>query len=107
MKTRSVGGSEAGGTGAGHFACWGLPPALLTHWVSPESRGVILGISRFMVDLGFILGSWTVSLALEGGGFRVAAWTVATLTGASTLAFFGLRGHSAPAIKRAGADVSD
>ncbi len=76
------------------FACWGLPPALLTDLVSPESRGMILGVYRFMVDFGFILGPWSVSVVLEGGGFRMAAWTIASLTGASTLAFLGLRGQS-------------
>ncbi len=86
------------------FACWGLPPALLTDWVSPDSRGMILGVYRFMVDLGFILGPWTVSLVLEGGGFRIAAWGVAGLTGASALAFLGLRGHSIPAGKATAPD---
>jgi MFS family permease len=75
------------------FACWALPPAVLTDWVSSGSRGVILGLYRFMVDLGFILGPWSLSVALEQGGFRVAAWTVAAVTGAGALAFFGLRRH--------------
>lgn len=89
------------------FACWGLPPALLTDWVSPGSRGVILGLYRFMVDLGFILGPWSVSLALEGGGFRLAAWMVAGLTGASALAFLGLRKRPAPAFQEAQAGVGE
>ncbi len=89
------------------FACWGLPPALLTDWVSPGSRGVILGLYRFMVDLGFILGPLSVSVALEGGGFRIAAWMVAGLTGASALAFFGLRKRPALALQEAQADVGE
>jgi len=77
-------------TGVG-FACWGLPPALLTDWVPSASRGMVLGLYRFMIDLGFILGPWTVSVVLEGGGFRPAAWMVAGLTGAILLAFLGFR----------------
>ncbi len=93
-------------TGVG-FACFGLPPALLTDWVSSGSRGVILGLYRFMVDLGFILGPLSVSVALEGGGFRIAAWMVAGLTGASALAFFGLRKRPALALQEAQADVGE
>jgi len=77
-------------TGVG-FACWGLPPALLTDWVPSGSRGMVLGLYRFMIDLGFVLGPWSVSVALEGGGFQVGAWVVAGVTGASLLTFFGLR----------------
>ena len=92
-------------TGVG-FACWGLPPALLTDWVPSGSRGMVLGLYRFMIDLGFILGPWSVSVVLEGGGFRMAAWMVAGLTGASLLAFFGLRMPPASAIQdvKAGSD---
>jgi MFS family permease len=89
------------------FACWALPPAILTDWVSSGSRGVILGLYRFMVDLGFILGPWSVTLALERGGFRVAAWTVAAVTGASALAFFGLRRHHAPTMAEPEAGVGE
>jgi len=77
-------------TGMG-FACWGLPPALLTDWVPDASRGMILGLYRFMIDLGYIVGPWSVSAVLESGGFRAAAWMVAAMTGGSLLAFFGLR----------------
>ncbi len=90
--------------GAG-FACWGLPPALLTDWVSSGSQGLILGLYRLMIDLGFILGPWSVSVALESGGFRIAAWLVSGLTGASLLTFFGLRQRSASAIPEANVDV--
>jgi MFS transporter, DHA1 family, multidrug resistance protein len=93
-------------TGVG-FACWGLPPALLTDWVSSGSRGMILGVYRFMIDLGFILGPWSVSVVLEGGGFRVAAWMVAVLTGASLLPFFGLRTSAASAVHGAPADPNE
>ena len=77
-------------TGMG-FACWGLPPALLTDFVPDASRGMILGLYRFMIDLGYIVGPWSVSAVLESGGFRAAAWMVAAMTGGSLLAFFGLR----------------
>ena len=85
-------------TGVG-FACWGLPPALLTDWVPSGSQGMVVGFYRFMIDLGFILGPWTASLALEAGGFRIAAWMVAGLTGASLFAFFGLRVHPPSAVE--------
>lgn len=76
--------------GAG-FACWGLPPALLTDWVSPQYRGPILAVYRFMVDLGFVLGPWTLTVALARGGFPAAAWLVAGLTVASALGVLVLR----------------
>lgn len=85
-------------TGMG-FACWGLPPALSTDWIPPARRGAILGVYRFMVDLGFILGPWTVGVALGRGGFLIAAWAVAGLTGASALGFIGFPNHLAPSMQ--------
>jgi predicted MFS family arabinose efflux permease len=87
------------------FACRGLPRALLTDWVSPDSRGMFMGIYRFMVDLGFILGPWTVSLALERAGFRSAAWVIVGLTAMSALALLALLGKQGSPIQGAGDDV--
>jgi MFS family permease len=93
-------------TGVG-FACWGLPPALLSDWVPSGSRGMVLGLYRFMIDLGFILGPWTVSVVLEGEGFQIAAWMVAGLSGVGLLAFFGLRSHPSSAVRGVRAELNE
>lgn len=80
---------------------------LLSFILSYAWTGLFYTLYRFMVDLGFILGPWTLSVALEGGGFRIAAWMVASLTGASALAFFGLRKRPAPSLQEAQADVGE
>ncbi len=67
------------------FAAWGMPPALLADLSSPESRGKVIGVYRFLVDAGFAIGP-SVSAALANHfGYVVTASLTALLLGLTIL----------------------
>lgn len=67
------------------FAAWGMPPALLADLSSPESRGKVIGVYRFLVDAGFAIGP-SVSAALTNHfGYVFTASLTALLLGLTML----------------------
>ncbi len=70
-----------------------VPSSMIAASTDPRSRGMFLGIYRFIGDLGFTLGPLTMGVVLSVGGFSAAAWVGAGVA-AIMLAVVAVQGAS-------------
>jgi MFS family permease len=78
-----------------------VPSSMIAASAEAGSRGLLLGVYRFVGDLGFTIGPITMGFVLNGAGFGAAAWLAAAVAGAS-IALALLQGRSqshAPAVE--------
>jgi len=73
-----------------------MPNILITDIASPGSVGKLIGINRIFADSGYLVGSVSVGMILDGFGFRVPVYVVAGFA-AFTLVIIALFIHNRPA----------
>jgi predicted MFS family arabinose efflux permease len=76
-----------------------VPSSMVAAATEAGSRGMLLGIYRFVGDLGFTAGPITMGIVLNGAGFTAAAWlsaVIATLAIVLALAQAPGRPRAAP-----------
>jgi MFS family permease len=70
-----------------------VPSSMIAASADAGSRGMLLGIYRFVGDLGFTVGPITMGFVLNAAGFDAAAWMAAAVA-ASVIAVIAVHGRA-------------